>query len=417
MLKEEIVIQGDVLPEVNRRPHVALVGGPDLDQRIDLMQRLKHNFLVYGLGSSRDLRGKFRQEGFIYLHYRLARRINPIMDIISILQLLRNFRRNKPDIVHSFDTKPCVLARVAARLADVSVIVGTLPGLGSLYARRGVVTTVVRSFYEALQKHANNCSDMTIFQNHEDAQEFLERGLVKPNKICVLLGSGIRTELFSQTAVQRQDIERARKELGVKDGDLVVTMISRLIRSKGVLQFHETAKLVKDRHDKVHFILVGPDDRESIDRLTSREIAGLSRGVNWLGERRDVPVILALSDIFVLPSYYREGIPRVLLEAASMGLPLVSVRSAGCVEVVRDGVNGILVPPRDSKALATAIETLVQNDLLRQAFGRAARELAVNRFDLSIIAKETEGLYRRLLLQKRGINGAACDTLFQGLEP
>jgi glycosyltransferase involved in cell wall biosynthesis len=262
------------------------------------------------------------------------------------------------------------------------------------------ITAAVRFLYEVLQKYANNASDMTVFQNHVDATQFFNRGLVKANKMCVILGSGVRTDLFSRSAVQKRDIQAVRKELGLQDGNVVITMVSRLIRSKGVLDFQKAAKIIADQHDSAKFILIGPEDRDSIDRLSSREISQVSKTVKWLGERHDLAAILAVSDVFVLPSFYREGIPRVLLEAASMGLPLVTTQSPGCVEVVQEGVNGFLVPPRDPSALAKAIEALVQDSSLRKVFGQASRQLALKRFDLSVIARATATLYRRLLAQQ-----------------
>jgi len=381
---------------------VALVGGPDVDGRIDLMHRLKDSFNVFAIGSNPALSERFAQAGFRYHYYSLARRVNPLSDLFTLMQLLRIFRHEQPDIVHAFDTKPCVFARLAARLAGVPIVVGTLPGLGSLYVTSGIATRTVRVIYEMLQRLACHVSDFTVFQNHDDARHFVERGLAPAHKATMIPGSGVRTDVFSRQAVDKAEVKQLRVDLGLSHEDVVVTMISRLIRSKGVLEFAEAARIVKCHHDHVRFLLVGPDDRESVDRLGLDELKMLSESVTWLGERPNIPLILALSDIFVLPSFYREGVPRVLLEAASMGLPLIATKSPGCVEVVHDGVNGFLVPPCDSKALAKAIETLVQAPSLRHTLGLASRELAVTSFDLSVIAQETANLYCRLLSSKQG---------------
>src|SRR5205823_2793002 len=146
--------------------------------------------------------------------------------------------------------------------------------------------------------------------------------------------------------------------LDVPAGVPLVTMIARVIRSKGVEEFVAAARAVRKRLPQAHFLLVGPADRDSVDSFRPEELDEIGRVVRWPGPRRDVPRVLAASDLFVLPTYLREGIPRVLLEAASMGLPLVTTDAPGCNDVVEEGVNGRLVPPRDPEALAAAVVNL-----------------------------------------------------------
>jgi glycosyltransferase involved in cell wall biosynthesis len=131
--------------------------------------------------------------------------------------------------------------------------------------------------------------------------------------------------------------------------------------------------------------------------LSPTEIAAVREAVTVIGQREDIPVVLALSDIFVLPSAYREGIPRVLLEAASMGLPIVTTDSPGCNAAVADGVNGFLVPVRDATALSNAILALIENPELRRRFGSASRQRAIERFELSLIVNQTQSVYREVL--------------------
>ena len=383
-----------------RTPKLALVGGPDVDGRIELMQYLRNNFQVFAIGSEPALVECFAQAGFRYRHYHLARRVNPMADFRTLAELLRIFRQERPHIIHAFDTKPCVFARFAARLAGVPVIVGTLPGLGSLYVGDGITTRIVRAVYERLQSLACRVSDLTIFQNHDDARQFVDRGLVPAHKTTVIPGSGVRMDVFCREAVRDTDIQRLKTELGLSQNHTVITMISRLIRSKGVLEFAEAARIVRRHHQDVRFLLVGPDDRDSVDRLSPNELESLSQSVTWLGERQDIPVILALSDIFALPSFYREGIPRVLLEAASMGLPIVTTDSPGCSEVVEHGANGFLVPARDPDALAQAIVHLIEDPEMRERFGQESRQHAVAHFDLSRIAGHIRAIYRELLAHK-----------------
>lgn len=384
-------------------PKVMLVGGPDVDARLELMDVLKDAFNLSVLGTEPTLQDKFSAKGFSYNTYSLSRSANPFSDLQTVSELGRIFGQSRPQIVHTFDTKQGVWARLAARLAGVPVIIATLPGLGSLYASNSLKTRSIRVVYQKLQTLACHLSDMTIFQNHDDAHEFIKNGFVSEQKANVILGSGVSTEHFSPARVSAIQRSQLKNELGYLPDSLVVTMVSRVIRSKGVLEFMDAAKEVGAKQSNVHFLLVGSSDEESIDRLTPMEISQLRQAVNWPGPRRDIPTVLAMSDIFVLPSFYREGIPRVLLEAASMGLPIVTTDTPGCNEVVKNGVNGFLVQVNDSAALAEAILCLVEQPELRQSFGSISRQRAVKYFDLAIVAEQISLVYRNLLVGK-GLN-------------
>src|SRR5437016_1847954 len=172
---------------------------------------------------------------------------------------------------------------------------------------------------------------------------------------------------------------RIREELRLGPGQLVVTMISRVIRSKGVLEFAEVAGQIRAVRPHVRCILAGPADGDARDRLGKPELAALRHSGIWIGPRSDVPALLSVSDIFVLPSAYPEGIPRVLLEAASMSLAIVTADAPGCREVVEHDVTGLLVPARDGAALREAIRRLLDAPTLRARFGQRARRLAVGR--------------------------------------
>ena len=177
-------------------------------------------------------------------------------------------------------------------------------------------------------------------------------------------------------------------------------MVSRIVRSKGVLDFAAAGRIVREADPGITFLLVGPADTDSLDALTPGELEGLEASVTWIGPRRDVKELLALSDVFVFPSFYREGIPRVLLEAASMGLPLVAASGPGSNDVVEDGVSGVLVPPKDPAAIADSVLRLANDPALRARLGAEARERAIAQFDLSVVAERTRSLYEALLSRK-----------------
>jgi len=383
------------------RPSVLLIGGPDVDARLDLMFELRDRYDVRAAGTATDLEPRFREASFGYDFYPLGRGANPLSDLRAFISLVRVCKERRPDVIHTFDTKPCVFGRLAARVAKVPVIVGTIPGLGTLYVKKDIVTRLVRFVYERLQKSACAVADITVFQNGEDRKEFIGRGLIHPRKATVIPGSGVKTDRFVRSEVVATMSAKLRRELGIARDAVVVTMVSRLIRSKGVMEYAAAAEELKEDCPQARFILVGSYDSDSADPLSPSELKWVAERVQCLGKRTDIPVILAASDVFALPSFYREGIPRSLLEAASMSLPLITTDWPGCNEVVRDGVNGFMVPTREVESLARAVRRLVVDSALRERFGRASRKLAVSRFDLSVIAHQIDTLYHELLAQKR----------------
>jgi len=379
------------------KPIVLIMGGPDVDLRLELMGRLREEFEMVAAGTAPALASRFAAAGFDYRYYPLHRTVHPLSDLVSITSILRLCRALRPDVVHTFDAKPGVWGRLAARWAGVPAVVGTIPGLGSLYTNERFSTRLTRTFYEPLQRWACRVSDLTIFQNRDDRRQFVAAKVVAESKTMIIPGSGIPTDRYAPEQVPGSARAALRDELGIGSGETLVTMVSRVIRTKGVLEFMAAAEAVRRRHPNTRFLLVGPSDDESLERLTASEVDKLKAAVTWPGPRRDIPAVLAISDVFVLPSAYREGIPRVLLEAASMELPIVTTDSPGCNEVVEDGLNGFLVRARDAGALERAILRLIEEPDLRRKFGRISRQRAVEFFDLSIIAEQTRSVYRSLL--------------------
>jgi glycosyltransferase involved in cell wall biosynthesis len=382
----------------HRPPRVLIVGGPDVDARLHLMYGLSADFEVIGVGSDPMLASKFSAAGFPYYHYRLSRQVAPISDLGTVTQLVRIFRSLRPHIVHTFDTKPGLWGSLAASLAQVPIVISTITGLGgSLSGNPGVRTRTAWWMYERLQTFACWLSDLTVFQNPDVARQFISARVVPSRKSTVILGSGVPTHLFDPSEFSLDERNQLKQELGIASGELVVTMISRLIRSKGIIEFSRAAREIAACHPKVRFLLVGPPDLASTDQPSPRELSELREAVNWIGPRKDVGALLAISDVFVFPSAYREGIPRVLLEAAAMALPIITTDLPGCREVVQDGVNGFLVPARDVAALTRTILRLLQQPELRRRFGQASRRRAVEKFDLSLVTHQTRSTYEQLL--------------------
>lgn len=386
------------------RPRLLVVGGPDVDQRLPLLERLAHRFDGGGVGSRPELAHRFAERGFPYAHYRLSRGFNLLADARSVLELRRIFRRLRPRLVHCFDTKPCVVGRLAAAAAGVPVVVGTLPGLGALYTYDTPAVHRRRAVFRRLHRWSSHRSDATVFQNRDDLERFVGDGVVPADRAHLIPGSGVATEPFDRP--RDADREALRARLGLPADAFVVLQVARLIRAKGILHLGRAAELLRrDGDGRCRVLLVGPRDPETLDAVSDAELAELRGRVRWLGERDDVPDLLAAANLFAFPSHYREGIPRVLVEAALAGVPAVAADNVGSREVVVDGETGLLVPPHRPDLLAEAIRRLRHHPDLARRLADAARRRARGRFTLGPIAERHRELYERLLASKRGEAG------------
>src|SRR2546429_641561 len=242
---------------------------------------------------------------------------------------------------------------------------------------RGDWNSLLAIFVEPMRRPAA-ATGVTIFQNPDDRASFRRHRLVRPGRDALVLGSGID---FTPLQVDGAAVGRLRRELSL-EGRLVVTMISRLVAQKGVRDFIHAAALVRQQRPDSVFLLIGPASSEGRGAVSSREVERSARDGRYLGPRSDVSDLLALSDLFVLPTYLREGIPRVLLDAAALGLPLVTTDTPGCKEIVRDGWNGLLVPPQDPRRLAAAVLRLLASPDERKLMGSRSRTHVTGDFSL-----------------------------------
>ena len=383
---------------------VWLVGSEDIRLRIPYLFELRRRgFDVTMVGSEPNK--PFRAKGIPYHRYSMSRALDPVADWRSFRELHALFRDHRPSIVHSFDTKPGMLASFAALRAGVPVRVRTLTGMGYVFSSRSPLALLLRPVDHVMQAAASRAASMTVFQNRDDQAYFLRHRLARPDASTLVPGSGIDTNLLRSQRPSPEGLAALRRELGVEN-ERVVTMVSRLVRTKGVVEFCAAARTVRRERPGCTFLLVGPLGSEGWQAVARSEVEG-NPDVRWLGPRPDVPGLLAISDMFVLPTFYREGVPRALLEAATFGLPLIATDMPGCRDVVRDGWNGILVPPRDVQTLTLAIIRLLdaEPDALRQ-MGENSRAHVEQHFTLDRITDAYADIYRRLL-QHRNSGGSA----------
>ena len=382
------------------RPTVWIIGSGRLHLRIPLMQRLTAaGFRMAAAGP--DPGPEFAEAGFEYHRFPLGRALSPLGDWRAQRELARLFAEHRPDLVHSVNTKPSLLVPAAAARTGGPAVVRTITGMGALFSSYSPKSLALRLLYRRLQRRAaRQCAGSggygaTVFQNPDDRQYFLDHGLIEPATDELVLGSGIDVEAYVATAGGPAERAALQDQLGLVDGP-VVTMVARLLRPKGIDEFLEAAKLVREHDPRVRFLLIGPEVRDGPTAYPAERVRRCEH-VTYLGRRPDVATLLAISDLFVLPSYLREGVPRVLLEAGAMGLPLITTDMPGCREVVRHGENGLLVPARDPRTLASMIFDLLADPARRRRMGQDSHRHVARTFHLDIVASRYAEIYHRAL--------------------
>lgn len=338
-------------------------------------------------------RNWLNQHGAAHVAMDIRRRISPWADLRTLYRLCRYLRRERVTIVHTHTPKAALLGQLAAKLAGVPVVLNTLHG----FYFHDDMPRLPRTFYTALAWIGGRCASMTLSQNDEDIDTAIRLGISRPDTIR-FLGNGVDLTRFNPDRFDADFRRRKRAELGLPDGTFVVGMIGRLVVDKGYLELFEALRLLRTQGRVFHLLMIAPQESQRAGGLPADEYErfGLAGCTTRLDGRDDVDELLACMDIYVLPSW-REGFPRSAIEAAAMGLPIVTTDVRGCREVVTDGVNGRLVPPRSPPALAQAIGELLADSEGRQRLGQAGRERARGEFDERVICRRVLDAYAELL--------------------
>ena len=349
-----------------------------------MIELVKQGHTVYAICPRGDKFDEFKKYGIDAIDYKVERKsLNPLKEIGTIRNIYRVIKPLNLDILQNFTAKPNIYGSIAGDKAKIPLIINAVTGLGSFYISKSKKAKLIKSVMEILYKHSNKKAHKVIFQNSDDMRYFVERDLVAKDKTVLIKSSGIDTEEFKPKEVLKTDVEKE---------NITVLMIARAIWHKGIKEYYEAAGLLKDRGIK--FLLIGDTDNGN---PSCADESFLKNGnVTWLGHRDDIKEQISKCDIFVLPSY-REGVPRTLLEAASMAKAIVTTDTVGCREVVDDGVNGFLVPLKDSKTLAQRISILVEDKDLRDAMGKNGRIKALNEFDVNVVVKQYLEVYEENL--------------------
>ncbi|PMQ01793.1 MAG: galactosyltransferase [Dictyoglomus sp. NZ13-RE01] len=373
--------------------------------RLPIMLRLKKlGWEVYAVCPKGNISNKFKDFGIEHIEYNVERKsLNPFKEIETIYELYRVLRPLNLDILHTFTYKPNIYGTIAGRLAKIPIIINLVEGLGSLYVEDSLKSRSMRKIIEILSSITFRLSDRCIVINSDDVNYLISKKILPKEKGILIKSVGIDSEEYNPKKIDSQKINQLRRELNLKDDQVVILMLSRLLIHKGVLEYFKSAEILKEKYgDKIEFLIAGNFDpgnfynisKETLQNYIERKI------IKFLGWRNDIKELLAISDIFVLPSY-REGIPRTLLEAGSMGKPIITADTIGCKEVVEHGRNGFLVPIKDYISLAKSIEILINNEGMRKAFGEYSREKIIREFDIRNIVEQYLRLYNDLLNEKK----------------
>jgi glycosyltransferase involved in cell wall biosynthesis len=343
---------------------------------------------------------RLRKEGFRWEPVPMVRRsLNPLRELGLLLELVRRFRRERPQLVHGFTIKCAVYGAIAARLAGVPGRIGAVTGLGYVLASEAPGARALRPVVRGLLRLAlGSQGPRLILQNPDDVLLFCNSGILDADRIRLIRGSGVDCRRFRPSAKTRG-----------RGDPLRVVLATRLLWEKGIREYVEAARTLRREGRHVRFLLAGMPDDGNPGAVPLETVRGWADEglIEWLGHVEDMPELLSRVDAMVLPSYYAEGVPKALIEGAASGLALVTTDMPGCREVVSHDAEGILVPPRNASALARAIARLDDDPELLRRLGNAARSRALSEFDEEAVFDRTWSVYAEVMPSLRHGPGRA----------
>jgi glycosyltransferase involved in cell wall biosynthesis len=349
----------------------------------------REGYEVIGMSAAGEHVANLTAMGIPYVEIRNFTRAPSLSsDAKAFVELYRQLRSLRPDIVHTHNPKPGILGRIAARIARVPLVVNTQHGL---YAQPDDPRKRRWAVY-AVERIAGAFSHHELVQNPEDASTLVDRLRIPARRVHVL-GNGVDLCRFDPDTIAPDTRSLLRGEWGIADDEVVCGVVGRMVLEKGVRElFAAYGKLHADG-SKARLVVVGPMEPDKPDAVDAATIAAAERdGVVFLGQRTDMPELYSAMDIFVTATY-REGFPRAAMEASAMALPVVATNIRGCRQVVDDGVTGLLVTVRDADSLAAGIRMLVDDEPRRRSMGQRARERALAEFDVRRVERLSLEIY------------------------
>lgn len=327
-----------------------------------------------------------RNEGFELIPLQIERGgVNPLRELNTIYQIVKHYKKISPDIVHHVAIKPVIYGGLISIFMQKIKVVNLIAGFGAIFSSNNLKARILRPFVKIIFKRIfARKGSVVVVQNSEDRQLLLDELRVNPYSVSLIKGSGIDIDKFLPS-----------KE---PPGIVSIALVSRLLWDKGIKEFVEAVSVLKTKGLEFNAYLVGEPDDSNLasvhhSQLTEWEDNNI---VKCIGFKKNIADFWMNNHIAVLPSY-REGLPKSLLESAACSRPIVTTNTSGCKEVVKDGVNGFLVPVRNVELLAKALESLLLNPTLRIKMGEVGRERVIKEFSNEIIINETLGIYKKLM--------------------
>ncbi len=343
---------------------------------------LEKGYQVYLVSKVGKYKEALEKLGITVIPFKFSRfGTNPLKELFTVFKLWKIYRQFKPDIVHHVTLQPVIYGSIAACLSGRVLVVNAIAGLGCVFTRPTFKNKILRIIIRVLLKFLLNRKFSTVIVQNPDDKKFLINIGVKKEKVSLILGAGVDLNRFCVTSEA--------------PGKPVLALVSRMIWAKGIKVFVDALEYLKEWDVDFEAWLVGiPDKYNStaipVAYLEECEKRGI---VKWHRQRDDIEQVWKDSHIAVLPTYYGEGIPKSLLEAAACGRSIVTTDMPGCREVVKNGYNGLLVEPKSSEDLAVALKSLIEQPELRALMGKRSREIAEEKFSVDKVVCETLKVY------------------------
>ena len=360
--------------------------------RMNLMISMRERgYHVIAIAPKDQFSSNIEKEGIDFISIAASRKaMNFVNDIKLIITLFKLFKQYTPFIVHNFTIKTVLLGTFAAQLARIPKVVNSIDGLGHIFShKKSILTNLISVLFKMVFKFSK-C--ILIVLNPDDRDYFIQNKIITNKKIFLINGAGINADEFSNKNFNIKKINY------VDETKVNFFLFSRMIWDKGIKEYIDAALNIFTQFPSTHFYLVGASDPGNPTGIPLSWLKNINKllGVSWIDYVDDVKPWLVSADIVVLPSLYREGIPLSLLEAASFEKPIITADGPGCKEIVKNKVNGILVPPGDSSALESAMKYLLDNRDIWKKMGSEGRKLVLDKFDEKLIVKETIDLYNKI---------------------
>jgi glycosyltransferase involved in cell wall biosynthesis len=337
--------------------------------------------------------GRIEAEGFRFFAVPVVRgSLNIRKEMATLLALRQIYRRVRPDLLHHVSVKPVIYGSIAARLAGVPAVINAVTGQGYMSGASGLKGTAIRvAARTAFLAAFSAPHTRVIFENPDDLNAFVSHRLIARERAVLIKGSGVDAGRFTPAPEP--------------PGTPVVLFAARLLWSKGLGVLVDAVGLLRQRGVELRLVIVGMPDAQNPDSIPVAVLEDwVAQGIaEWWGQRDDMPAVFHSAHVVALPSAYGEGVPVALIEAAASGRAIVTTDMPGCREIVRDGINGRLVPKNDARALADAVGELVDSQALRERMGAAGREIALNEFADQVVVESTMRLYDELLRRTRKV--------------